>query len=240
MEQRISFVLPIDGRPRAHVVTDHGFRSARVSVGDRTVIDAPTAEALCAGVDGRLPDGTRLTLRAGPDDVRLLCDGIDAPREDALSVAPTRSAWIHASLALSASLFGFAAGALYVRRAQVFSDAWALKMAIHMAAWHLLLVLTLFPASVWGQRAGIRVVQALAALFFFIHAGIAAANLGAPSPTAEGTPEGPAIAVLNALSGLAFLATVVWGQRAHADMDPLASRGGSPQAAEGVGRAVAT
>jgi hypothetical protein len=30
------------------------------------------------------------------------------------------------------------------------------------------------------------------------------------------------MALLNAASGLAFLGAVVYGQRAHADMDPLA------------------
>jgi hypothetical protein len=85
-------------------------------------------------------------------------------------------------------------------------------MGLHMAGWHLLLTLTLFPASVWGQRIGIRVVQAVSLVFFLIHAGIATANLDMADP---------AIAVLNALSGLLFGAATLYGQRAHRDMDPI-------------------
>jgi hypothetical protein len=145
---------------------------------------------------------------------------VEATREEDIRVPPTPSAWIHAGIALLGSLLGFVAGALYVRRAHASADAWAMKMALHMAAWHLLLVLTLFPASVWGQRTGIRLVQAVSLVFFFIHVGIAIANLGAGAAAADG----PWIGLFNALSGVAFLVAVVYGQRAHRDMDPLAPR----------------
>ena len=93
-----------------------------------------------------------------------------------------------------------------------------------MAGWHLLLTLTLFPASVWGQRTGIRVVQGVSLMVFLIHAGIAIANLGPPEP---GEPTDAWIASLNAASGLLFLVTALYGRRAYRDMDPgSALRGG--------------
>jgi hypothetical protein len=130
---------------------------------------------------------------------------------------PSASAWLHASVALAGSALGLAASAFYVRRSQVLADPWAMKMAIHMAGWHLLLTLTLFPASVWGQRPGIRVVQSVSLIFFLIHAGIGIANLIGPGSSADGGW----IAALNGASGLAFLAAVFFGQRAHADMAPF-------------------
>src|SRR5262249_33042804 len=149
------------------------------------------------------------------DDVRLLFDGAEVMREDRMRAPISRSVWIHAFLALGGSLFGFIASALYVRRAGLSQDPWAMKMALHMAAWHLLLVLTLFPLSVFGQRVGIRVVQCVSLLFFCIHVGIAVANTGPAF-------DGPWIALLNGASGVAFLAAAIYGSRAWADMDPLA------------------
>lgn len=134
--------------------------------------------------------------------------------DEAETRAPARSAWIHGGLALAGSFAGFAAGALYLARAHAADDAWALKMAVHMAAWHLLLTLTLFPASVWGGRTGIRTVQFASLVFFAIHAGIAIANVGSP----PGVAYGPWIALLNAASGLLFAASVVYGQRAHGEI----------------------
>ena len=81
---------------------------------------------------------------------------VDEP--EAHSIPISGSAWLHAWIALTGSVLGFVASYLYVGRAQTFSDQWAMQMAIHMAGWHLLLALTLFPASVWGQRPGIRSV----------------------------------------------------------------------------------
>ena len=75
--------------------------------------------------------------------------------------------------------------------------------------------MALFPASVWGQRAGIRAVQVVSLVFFFIHAGIALANAGVSDP---------AIAAFNAASGLLFGASTLVGQRAHRDMDPIRAR----------------
>jgi hypothetical protein len=210
-ELRVAFRFP--GLARAVFVSDYGLRGGRLLVDDAIVLDAASAEALAAGVSATL-GGRVVTLRAqDPTDVRVFFDGIEAPREDRLRAPPTRSAWIHGWLALAGSLFGFAASWLYFLRAEAGADAWAMKMSVHTAAWHLLLTLTLFPASVWGQRPGIRAVQAVSILFFLIHLGMALANTS--------TTEGPWLMLFNASSGLAFLAAALYGQRAHRDMDPL-------------------
>ena len=97
-------------------------------------------------------------------------------------------------------------------------SAWALKMAYHTAAWHLLLTFTLFPASVWGQRLGIRSVQIVSLVFFCIHLGIAIANAFWRD---AGSLVDVWIAFYNALSGVLFLASLIYGNRAHSDMDPV-------------------
>jgi len=127
---------------------------------------------------------------------------------------------VHAWIALAASAAGFVAGFLYLLQSYARDSAWDLKMAQHMTAWHLLLTFTLFPASVWGQRIGIRSAQAVSLVFFCIHAGIAIANIGPGDPL---NPDDPWIGVLNAVSGALFLAAVVYGQRAFSDMDPVAA-----------------
>jgi hypothetical protein len=209
-ELRVAFRLP-DAR-RLVFVSDYGLRGGRVLDGDRVLIDAPSSAELERGAS----DATGvLTLRAtNPDDVRLVFGGSEMPREDRVRAPITRSAWIHAFMAFGGSLFGFIASALYVRRAGLASDPWAMKMALHMAAWHLLLTLTLLPLSVFGQRVGIRVVQCTSLLFFCIHVGIAAANTGPAF-------DGPWIALLNGASGIAFLAAAIYGSRAWRDMDPF-------------------
>lgn len=213
-ELRVAFRLP-DAR-RLIFVSDYSLCGGQVLLEDRVLIDARSTEALARGATGRLDAGV-LTLRAtDPDDIRLALDGAEIVREDRMRAPISRSAWIHAFLALGGSLFGFLASWLYVRRAGLLSDPWALKMALHMAAWHLLLVLTLFPLSVYGQRIGIRVVQATSLLFFCIHVGIAVANTGPAF-------DGPWIAIFNAVSGVAFLCAAIYGSRAYRDMDPLAS-----------------
>ncbi len=218
-ELQVAFRLP--DAARVLFVSDYGLRAARLTVDGAEVLAAAAPEALAAGVSARLPGTLRtVTVRATDgSDVRVWVDGVEAVREDRLRAPTSRSAWAHAFLALSGSALGFIAGWLYLRRAAASADPWAMKMAVHMAAWHLFLTLTLFPASVWGQRIGIRAVQAAALVFFLIHVGIAVANVA--SPRAD---EGPWIALLNGSSGLAFLATVLYGQRAHADMNPLARR----------------
>lgn len=128
------------------------------------------------------------------------------------SPAPSiaRASWIHASLSLAASAFGFVAGYLYVVRSGEGADPWAMKMALHMAGWHLLLVLTLFPTTLLGGRAGVRTVQAASAVFFAIHLAIASSNTDPASLTGVG----PWIAAFNAVSAICFLAAAVYGQRA--------------------------
>jgi len=220
MERRIDFRLPLPGHPRAIVVTDYRLSRAALVVDGQTLLEATSRAELAAGVSARLRAASpaTITVRVLPvaADVQLFLDGEEVPPADALRAPISRSAWIHATIALVGSLFGFAAGWLYVRRAGASGDPWAMKMATHMAGWHLLLVLTLFPTSILGQRAGIRAVQVVSAVFFLIHLGIAVANAIDPS-----AGEGPWIAILNAASGAGFLFAVLFGQRAHADMDPL-------------------
>ncbi len=222
-ERRIVFRLPVPGLPRAVFVTDYGLRHGHLLVDDAIVLDAPSPEALAEGVSTMLPGlGSRVTVRASQDDVLLSVDGVEARREDHLRAPISRSAWIHGLIALAGSGFGFVASYLYVLRARALEDPWSMRMAWHMAAWHLLLTLTLFPASVWGQRPGIRAVQAASLLFFAIHVGLGFANIDVSNQGAEG----PWIALFNTSSGFAFLLAVVYGQRAHADMDPLRAIGG--------------
>lgn len=214
----IAFRLPIEGWPRALFRSDFGFGGARLETGGAVVLRARTRADLEQGVTGTLPDGEPCAMRLATIDgalrIEVEASGLRAPREDRVWAKPTRSAWIHACIALAGSAAGFAASWFYLVKAWASGSAWAMKMGYHTAGWHLLLTLTLFPASVWGQRLGIRAVQVVSLVFFFIHAGIALANSG---------PGEPAIAVFNGISGFAFLLSVVYGQRAHRDMDPIAA-----------------
>lgn len=215
----IEFLLPLPGWPAAVFEGDYGYDGGSLSMAGRRVLAARSRAELERGVEAPVPGVGVLCLRLvtgerGAHDVVLTLDGEPTRRRDALRALPARSAWIHALLALAASFAGFVAGYLYLLRAAEEPGDWSLKMANHMAAWHLLLTFTLFPASVWGQRAGIRLVQFVSLVFFFIHAGIALANLG---------EQGDAIAFFNAVSGVFFLAAVLYGNRAHRDMDPVAA-----------------
>jgi hypothetical protein len=134
-----------------------------------------------------------------------------------VEVRATRSAFIHAILALGGSFAGFVASYLYLHKATLLHSAWALKMGQHTAGWHLVLTLTLFPGSIWGGRTGIRIVQCVCFLFFAIHLAIAIANLGTSDPA---NPNDPAIAIFNAVSGLLFFVAAWYGNRAHREMDP--------------------
>ncbi len=204
-----AFRLPLPTWPRARLESDYRFLESRLSIaGEEVARFDELALRQGATVDW---NGHALEIRLDDHEVELRTDGVRALREDRLSAPTCRSAWIHAFVALFASFAGFMASWLYLRRAGD-GDPWALKMAIHMAGWHALLTLTLFPASVWGQRLGIRAVQLASAVFFCIHAGIALANA---AEVFDG------IALFNALSGLLFLVAVLYGQRAHRDMDPI-------------------
>lgn len=222
-DQEIAFQLPLDGWPEAVFEDSFSFDGGTLVVDGRPVLRARSRADLERGVETiLLPGGCRLAMRLVPEGqgvgLAVLVDGEEALRRDRLRARPTRSAWTHALLALGGSFAGFAASWLYLQRSELLHDEWALKMGNHMAGWHLLLTFTLFPASVWGGRIGIRVVQWVSALFFAIHVGIAIANVGAPDAAdpLEGT-----IAFLNALSGVLFLATVLYGNRAWRDMDPV-------------------
>lgn len=219
-ELETAFRLPSEGWPRAVFQSDYGYRGGRLLVEGKAVLDVASRDKLLAGVSTTLADGARVTVKLvavdGDDALELELDGELALPEKAIAAKPSRSAWVHAVIALVGSFAGFAGGYLYLVKAQSLADPWALKMAYHTAGWHLLLTFTLFPASVWGQRAGIRAVQLISLVFFFIHVGIAIANAGYPDSLHDG-----AIAALNALSGLLFLASVLYGQRAWRDMDPI-------------------
>ncbi|MCC6551911.1 MAG: hypothetical protein IT372_02670 [Polyangiaceae bacterium] len=215
----IAFRLPIDGWPRALFRSDFGFGRAALEIDGAQILRAGSRDLLERGVEGSLgagdtPIAMQLVDRGGALAVRVLVAGQEALREDRLHVKPTRSAWIHAVIALLGSAAGFAASYFYLLKAEALHSEWALKMGQHTAGWHLLLTLTLFPASVWGQRLGIRAVQLVSLVFFLIHAGIALANSDLGDP---------AIALFNALSGVFFLAATVYGNRAHRDMDPIAA-----------------
>lgn len=218
----MGFLLPLPGWPRAVFEGDYSFEEGCLRLDGAEVLRARSRAQLEAGVRGPLGvSGVAVEMRLltgehTAPELRVFVDGRPALREDSLRARPSRSAWIHACLALAASAAGFMASYLYVLRAAQENSEWSLKMANHMAGWHLLLTFTLFPASVWGQRPGIRLVQFVSLLFFLIHLGIAIANLGP-----DGGGHGGAIAVLNAASGLFFLAATVYGNRAHRDMDPV-------------------
>jgi hypothetical protein len=222
-EQEIVFRLPIDGWPPAVFEGPFGFDGGQLVAAGRPVLRAQSRADLERGVEGLLPQtGARISMKLVPEghgaDIVVAVDDRPALRQDRLRARPTRSAWLHAILALAGSAAGFVASALYLRQATLLHSDWALKMGDHMAGWHLLLTFTLFPASVWGQRIGIRAVQGIALLFFLIHAGIAIANLGPgdPSDPTDGT-----IAFFNAASGALFLAAALYGNRAFRDMDPV-------------------
>lgn len=218
MHNEIAFRLPIDGFPRALVRTTFGFDGAELSLDGRVIVQAADRAALQRGVCGAMASGVPVELSLSDETISLRVDGRPALEERELAAPTSRSAWIHAWIALSASLAGFVAGYLYLRKAQLSESAWALKMAYHTAGWHLLLVFTMFPASVWGQRFGIRAVQLVSAVFFCIHVGIAIANAGWSDSHHDTW-----IALFNALSGLGFAAAVLYGQIAHRDMDPVAA-----------------
>jgi hypothetical protein len=218
----LAFVLPLPGFPLASFRTSFGYDGGALVLDGATVLAARTRAELERGVQTSLAGGATIAVRVvaagrGPD-LEVTVNGRPALRRDRLRARPSPSAWIHACLALAGSAAGFVASFLYLQKATVLQDEWAFKMGTHMAGWHLLLTCTLFPASVWGQRTGIRAVQLASALFFLIHAGIALANLGPAEPASASDRW---IAALNAASGLLFLATALYGSRAYRDMDPV-------------------
>lgn len=210
--------LPVAGWPRAIFKSGFGYENARLTVDGARVLLSSTREDLESGVQGELRGGDAVAMRLTEGGLAIVAGGKHAVREDRIFAKPTRSAWIHAFIALAASAAGFTASAFYLARSSALanldplSSVWAHKMGIHTLGWHLLLTLTLFPASVWGQRWGIRSVQVVSLVFCVIHAGIAAANADMSDT---------AIAVFNALSGILFAISVAYGQRAYRDMDPI-------------------
>lgn len=208
-----AFRLPLPGFPRAVLTTDLQFRGGKLTIDGERVLSADTRAELEEGLQatwGRELLPVRLVV--SKDDKVLVTVGDEAAvREDKIWAKPSKSAWIHAIIALFGSGSGFLASYFYLLKAQTLEDPWALKMGNHMAGWHILLTLTLFPASVWGQRFGIRAVQVISFVFFCIHLGIALANSDLTDPP---------IAFFNALSGVLFLASTLYGNRAHRDMEP--------------------
>ncbi len=215
--------LPLPGWPRAIFKSGFGYENARLVVDGQRVLLTGTREDLEKGAEGELRTGETVAMRLTEDGLVIVAGGDAgsrkrAVREDRIFAKPTRSAWIHAFIALFGSAAGFTASAFYLVRSSALekldpmSAQWAYKMGIHTLGWHLLLTLTLFPASVWGQRWGIRGVQVTSLVFCLIHAGIALANADMSDTS---------IAVFNALSGIFFAVSVVYGQRAYRDMDPI-------------------
>ncbi len=208
-----AFRLPLPGYPRAVLTTDLQFRGGKLTIDGERVLSAETRDELEEGLQATwgqelLP--VRLVV-SKDDKVTVTVGDEPALREEKIWAKPSKSAWIHALIALLGSAAGFLASFFYLAKAQLLDDPWALKMGNHMAGWHILLTLTLFPASVWGQRFGIRAVQVVSFVFFCIHLGIALANSDLTDPP---------IAFFNALSGVLFLASTFYGSRAHRDMDP--------------------
>lgn len=240
-ELEVAFRLPLPGWPRALFESDYAYDGGRVLIDGAVAVEAGSRAALACGVERPLPGSAtrvrvQLVTHARGTDVALWADGQPALREDKLRAPPSRSAWTHACLALAGSAAGFVASYLYLVKAAALQSEWALKMGNHTAGWHLLLTFTLFPASVWGQRTGIRMVQLVGLLFFFIHAGIALANLG---PSDSTNPDDAWIAFFNAASGVLFLITAIYGNRAHRDMDPVeALRHGRLRPGSNVGPAL--
>lgn len=231
MSLSLTFRVPLPGWPRATFESDFAFEKSCVRLAGDTILRCASRQALELGVEGTLDSGDKLAARLvnveGDPRVELCLVRRDAEpepalREDTIMAPPSRSAWIHAVIALLGSAAGFVAGYLYLLKALAIDPAnaqeaaWASKMAYHTAGWHLLLTLTLFPASVWGQRTGIRAVQFISLVFFCIHVGIAIANWSNPDSLHDAS-----IAWLNAVSGMLFLASTIYGQRAHRDMDPV-------------------
>lgn len=214
--QTLIYRLPLPNWPKAQVESNFARSCGRVLVEGQEILAFQSKDELEKGATAKL-EAHEVSLGLDGAGFLLSVDGQPAKEESKLSAPTSRSAWIHAWIALLASFFGFLASYLYLAKAEAQNDLWSLKMSIHMAGWHLLLTLTLFPASVWGQRFGIRSVQGVSVVFFLIHLGIALANLEDAAHAAQG----PGIALLNALSGLGFLASIIYGQRAHRDMDPL-------------------
>ncbi len=219
-ELDIAFRLPVSGWPRAVFETNYSFRGGRLVFGGDTVVEAASRDELERGVRGALPSGEPIELALAGNDaagVSLRVGDHRALREDGLRRGPSPSAWRHAFIALAASFAGFVASYLYLSKSSALDGAdaaWSHKMAVHMAAWHLLLTFTLFPASVWGQRIGIRIVQFVSFVFFGIHVGIAIANAGM---------EDAGIFAFNTASGVLFLVSTFYGNVAHRDMDPVAA-----------------
>ncbi|MEZ4272613.1 MAG: hypothetical protein R3C68_14640 [Myxococcota bacterium] len=220
---QIAFRLPVKGWPRAVFSSNYSYDGGTLQVGERAVIKAKSIAELKRGVQSSVDfAGERLCVRLidaeNNPSLQITVGNKVAPREEELHAPTSRSAWIHAWIALLASGAGLVASFLYLQKGEALQDPWSLKMSYHMGAWHLLLTATLFPASVWGQRLGIRSVQVVSLLFFLIHGGIALANMSTDNAQSG---DDPAIALLNGLSGVLFLVSAVYGNRAYADMDPV-------------------
>lgn len=219
-------VLIVPGPELRRVVfeSDFAFTEGRILLEDEELAHTSSREGLESGLSaspaslGGRALCARLVMEGAQPKVVATLDGEGLPEESKLRPRPSRSAWIHAFIALGGSVAGFAASLLYLERADATASAHAFKMAYHMAGWHLLLVFTLFPASVWGRRPGIRAVQFVALVFFLIHVGIALANVANPIPA---DPTEFRIALWNAASGLLFAVCVGYGVRAWRDMDPV-------------------
>jgi hypothetical protein len=221
----IAYRLPLEGAPRVVFETDWLFHGGRLSYEGRSLVEARTRDELARGLETEFAEGAltvRLVEHAGENAIEVRLGDALALSESTVFLKPTRAVWIHAWIALAGSIFGFVSSALYLHKASLLHSEWASKMGMHTLVWHVVLTATLFPSSLWGQRLGIRIVQAVSLVFFGIHVCIAISNVGNGGDASN--PNDAWIALTNALSGLAFLAAVAWGQRAAREMDPSRRR----------------
>jgi hypothetical protein len=224
-DHELRFRLPVKGCPEVVFETNYSYAGGRLLMGEEELLVVASRQELRDGASCCFHDTDEvLFIELISDSVNraylvMTLGGRKALTEKELTLHPSRSTWIEASLALLASVFGLWASYRYLALFQQTGEAWPLKMACHMAGWHLLLVLTLFPAVAWGQRIGIRTAQVVSGLFALIHLGIALANFFSMGEKVDT----PGIAFFNAASGILFLAALVYGARAHSDMDPVAA-----------------
>lgn len=211
-DQVLLYLRPDGGR--IEVRTSYLYDGATVHWDGDQVLALADRAAFLAGAQVRVgADELSVVLR--DDGVRvpepeLVLNRAPLVRQDRARRATSGPVYLHSFLALFGSFAGFAASYLYLLRSENYDDPWALKMALHMGAWHLLLTLTLFPAALFGGRIGVRIAQLASLLFFAIHLGIGLANLDAGTLLKDGWP----IALLNAASGLFFALAVLSGQPA--------------------------
>ena len=118
----IRYRLPVDGWPEAVFEGNYSFQGGRLRLGDEIVLRAADQHELERGVQRALRPGgetirMQLVQAGGSPYVEIDVDGRHARRTDDLSAPTSRSAWIHAWIALCGSGAGFIASLLYLFKA---------------------------------------------------------------------------------------------------------------------------